>query len=215
MRRAGLAAPEPRASLRTVPARKRGPLNFVATSIPGVYVLEPQRHQDDRGFFARTWCPRELSEHGLDPGLAQCSVSFNRSRGTLRGMHYQAPPFAEAKIVRCTRGRLFDVAVDLRPGSNTFRRWIGAELTPENGRGLYIPEGFAHGFLTLADATEVAYYISVEYSPGHARGVRFDDPLLSIEWPAPIEVIAPRDREYPDLSAERLEELRGLAVRRD
>ena len=184
-------------------------LGFVATSLPGLFVIEQQRHEDERGFFARTWCSRELAEHGLDPRLAQCSVSFNRRRGTLRGMHYQAPPHAEVKIVRCARGRLFDVAVDLRPDSSTFRKWIGAELSPENGRGLYIPEGFAHGFLTLADETEVEYAISVEYSPAHARGVRFDDPLLAIDWPAPIEVIAARDREYPDLTAERLEELRG------
>jgi dTDP-4-dehydrorhamnose 3,5-epimerase len=195
---------------RILPGGSEAVLNFIATSIPGVYVVEPQRHQDDRGFFARTWCAREFAEHGLDPGLTQCSVSFNRKRGTLRGMHYQAPPHAEAKLVRCTRGRLFDVAADLRPDSSTFAKWVGVELSPENGRGLYIPKGLAHGFLTLADETEVAYFISAEFSPNHARGVRFDDPFLSIEWPAPIEVIAPRDREFPDVSPQRLEELRGL-----
>lgn len=185
-------------------------MRFVETDVPGAWILEQERHADDRGFFARTWCARELAEHGLDPRLSQCSVSFNHRRGTLRGLHYQAPPRAEAKVVRCTRGALFDVAVDLRPDSPAFRRWVGVELTPENGRALYVPKGFGHGFLTLADSTEVAYEISEAYSPEHARGVRFDDPLLGIAWPGRVEVIAPRDRDYPDVAAGRLEELKGL-----
>lgn len=187
-------------------------MRFVPIDLPGVWILEQERHADERGFFARTWCARELAEHRLEANLSQCSVSFNHRRGTLRGLHFQAPPRAEAKIVRCTRGALFDVAVDLRPDSPGFRRWVGVELTPENGRALYIPKGFAHGFLTLADATEVAYDISEAYSPSHARGVRFDDPFLRIAWPGPVEVIAPRDRDYPDLSAGQLDELRGLAT---
>ncbi|HEY6005008.1 MAG TPA: dTDP-4-dehydrorhamnose 3,5-epimerase [Anaeromyxobacter sp.] len=186
-------------------------MRFIPTDVPGAFLLEQERHGDERGFFARTWCARELSEHGLDPRLSQCSVSFNHRKGTLRGLHYQAPPRAEVKVVRCTRGAIYDVAVDLRPDSPGFRRWVGIELTPENGRALYIPRGFAHGFLTLADATEVAYDISEEYSPAHARGVRFDDPFLRVAWPAAVEIIAARDRDYPDVAPERLEELRGLA----
>jgi dTDP-4-dehydrorhamnose 3,5-epimerase len=187
-------------------------VRFIPTDVPGAFLLEQERHVDERGFFARTWCARELAEHGLEPRLSQCSVSFNHRKGTLRGLHYQAPPRAEVKVVRCTRGAIFDVAADLRPDSPGFRRWIGVELTPENGRALYIPRGFAHGFLTLADATEVAYDISEEYSPAHARGVRFDDAFLRVAWPAAVQVIAPRDRDYPDVAAERLEELRGLVA---
>jgi dTDP-4-dehydrorhamnose 3,5-epimerase len=185
-------------------------VRFVPTDIPGVQVVEQDRHLDERGFFARTWCAREFADHGLDPRLVQCSVSFNARRGTLRGLHYQAPPAAEAKLVRCTRGALFDVAVDLRPRSRTFRRWVGVELTAETGRALYIPEGFAHGFLTLADATEVSYQMSVAFSPGQARGVRWNDPWLDVRWPGPAEVMAERDRGYPDLTLERLQELDGL-----
>ena len=173
-------------------------------------MVEQERHADERGFFARTWCVREFTEHGLDPALAQCSVSFNRRRGTLRGLHYQAPPSAEVKLVRCTRGALFDVALDLRPDSPTFRAWVGVELTEADGRALYIPRGFAHGFLTLAEKTEVAYQISTPYAPEAARGIRWNDPFHRIEWPGPVEVIAPRDHGYPDVSVDRLQELRGL-----
>jgi dTDP-4-dehydrorhamnose 3,5-epimerase len=185
-------------------------LNFVSTNLAGVWVIEQQRHEDERGWFARTWDEAELREQGLDPRVVQCSASFNPRRGTLRGLHYQAPPFAEVKIVRCTRGRLFDVAVDLRPGSGTFRSWIGVELTPENGRALYIPRGCAHGFMTLRDDTEVAYQISAEYSPDHARGVRFDDPLLGIAWPEPVAVISPRDRDQSNAAPSQFEELRSV-----
>lgn len=173
-------------------------------------MVEQERHADERGYFARTFCVEEFEEQGLDPGLAQCSVSFNRRRGTLRGLHYQAPPAAEVKLVRCTRGALFDVALDLRPDSPTFRRWIGVELTEDDGRALYIPRGFAHGFLTLAASTEVAYQMSTPYAPEAARGIRWNDPFHRIEWPGPVEVIASRDRDYPDVSIGRLDELRGL-----
>jgi dTDP-4-dehydrorhamnose 3,5-epimerase len=183
---------------------------FSPTAIPGVWVIEPERHRDERGFFARTWCAHEFAERALETRVAQCSLSFNHRRGTLRGLHYQAPPFAEVKLVRCTRGALFDIAVDLRPDSPTFRRWVGVELTPENGRALYVPRGFAHGFLTLADATEVAYQISAEYSPAQGRGVRWNDPFFGVAWPGPVEVIAARDRDYPDANVERLQDLRGL-----
>jgi dTDP-4-dehydrorhamnose 3,5-epimerase len=185
-------------------------VRFVPTTLAGAYVIEQERHVDERGFFARTWCAREFEEHRLEPCLAQCSVSFNHRRRTLRGLHYQAPPYAEVKIVRCTRGALFDVAVDLRPDSPTFRRWVGVELSEDSGRALYVPRGFAHGFYTLADATEVAYMISTPYNPEAARGIRWDDSFHGVVWPGPVEVIASRDRGYPDLDAERLQDLRGL-----
>jgi dTDP-4-dehydrorhamnose 3,5-epimerase len=185
-------------------------VRFVPTTLAGAYVIEQERHADERGFFARTWCAQEFREHGLEPSLAQCSVSFNHRRGTLRGLHYQVPPFAEAKLVRCTRGALYDVAVDLRPDSPSFRRWVGVELTEDDGRALYIPRGLAHGFYALADGTEVFYQISTPYEPAAARGVRWNDPFHGVEWPGPVEVIAPRDRDYPDVDASRLQELRGL-----
>jgi dTDP-4-dehydrorhamnose 3,5-epimerase len=190
-------------------------MRFLSTSLPGVMVLEPERHQDPRGYFARTWCARELVEHGLDPSLAQCSVSFNHRRGTLRGLHYQVPPHSEVKIVRCVRGALYDVAVDLRPDSPEFGRHVATELTAENGRSLYIPRGFAHGFYTLAEGSEVEYFIGTAYHPAAARGVRYDDPFLGIAWPGPVEVIAPRDVEYPPARREHFEPLRGLLVPRD
>ena len=185
-------------------------MRFVSTTLPGVMILEAERHSDERGYFARTWCARELAEHRLDPALAQCSVSFNHRRGTLRGLHYQAPPHAEVKLVRCVRGALFDVALDLRPDSPHFRRHVGVELSAENGRALYIPRGFAHGFYTFADQTEVEYYISDPYEPRAARGLRHDDPLFSISWTGPIAVIAARDRDYPPAQPLQFEELRGL-----
>ena len=185
-------------------------MRFLATSVPGVHLLEQERHEDARGFFARTWCARELLGQGLEPSLSQASVSFNHKKGTLRGLHYQAPPFSEVKVVRCARGALFDVAVDIRPDSKSFRQWVGAELTADNGRALYIPKGFAHGFYTLSDATEVEYFISTEYRPEAARGLRYNDGFFQVAWPGPVHVIAERDRDYPDASLERLAEMRGL-----
>ena len=146
-------------------------------------ILEPERHQDARGYFARTRCAWELTENGLDPALSQCSVSFNHRRGTLRGLHYQLPPHTEVKLVRCLRGALFDVAVDLRPDSPTFGRHVSVELNVENGRALYIPRGCAHGFYTLVDTTEVEYFIGTPHHPDAARGVRYDDPLFEVPWP--------------------------------
>jgi dTDP-4-dehydrorhamnose 3,5-epimerase len=185
-------------------------LRFVPTSVAGVYLIEQDRHADDRGFFARTWCAEEFVQAGLEAALVQCSVSYNHRKGTLRGLHYQAPPFAEVKVVRCTRGALYDVAVDLRPDSASFRRWVGVELSEDDGRALYIPRGFAHGFYALCDATEVAYQISAPFRPEAARGIRWNDPLLGVGWPGPVQVIAPRDRDYPDADPARLQELRGL-----
>jgi len=185
-------------------------VRFISTEIPDVWIVEPERHADERGFFARTWCAREAEARGLDPRVVQCSTSFNHRVGTLRGMHFQAPPRAETKLVRCTRGAIFDVAADLRPDSATYRRWVGAELTPANGRALYVPRGFAHGFLTLVEDSEVQYQMSEFYAPELGRGVRWDDPWLGVRWPGVPKVIAPRDRDYPDVLPEALEELRGL-----
>jgi dTDP-4-dehydrorhamnose 3,5-epimerase len=185
-------------------------VRFLPTVVAGAYVVEPERHLDERGFFARTWCAREFAERGLEPALSQCSVSYNHRRGTLRGLHYQAPPFAEVKLVRCTRGALYDVAVDLRPDSPTYRRWVGVELTADGGQALYVPRGVAHGFYALADATEAAYQISSPHEPAAARGVRWNDPLLGLAWPGPVAVVAPRDRDYPDLDESELQNLCGL-----
>jgi len=173
-------------------------MKFVETPVAGVWVVEPERFSDERGFFARTWDAEVFAARGLNAGLAQCSVSYNARRGTLRGMHYQAAPHEEAKLVRCTRGSVFDVALDLRPGSETFRRWFGVELSAESRLALYVPEGCAHGFLTLSDDSEVAYQISAFWAPDAGRGVRFDDPAFAIEWPAQVVVANERDRTYPD-----------------
>jgi len=174
-------------------------VRFVATPIAGVHVVELERHEDDRGFFARAWDGVELAAAGLNGALSQCSVSRNVAEATLRGMHFQRPPHEEAKLVRCTRGAIFDVAVDLRPGSPTHGRWFGAELDAESGRALYIPEGCAHGFQTLVPDTDVFYAISAPYAPDAAAGVRWDDPAFGIEWPeADLRVINERDRAWPD-----------------
>jgi dTDP-4-dehydrorhamnose 3,5-epimerase len=168
------------------------------TEIAGVRVIEPERFEDERGFFARTWDVDEFAQHGLNQRVVQCSISYNRRRGTLRGMHYQAPPHEEAKLVRCTAGAIFDVAVDLRPGSPTFTQWFGVELSAENRLALYITEGCAHGFLTLTDDSEILYQMSALYAPHAARGARWDDPAFGIRWPDDVAVINDRDRTYPD-----------------
>lgn len=171
---------------------------FVETALKGAYVIEIERLEDERGFFARTWCQREFESHGLNPRLVQCNISFNKKKGTLRGMHYQAPPFEEAKLIRCTRGALYDVIIDLRVTSPTFMQHFGIILTPEQRNMLYVPEGFAHGFLTLEDNTEVFYQMSEFYAPAYARGVRWNDPAFGIQWPIPVQVISERDASYPD-----------------
>jgi len=158
-----------------------------------------ERHPDERGFFARTFCINEFATHGLDTKLVQCSISFNTRKGTLRGLHYQTAPHAETKLVRCTRGAVYDVVVDLRANSPTLRQWVGVELTEQKRNMVYIPEGCAHGFLTLADESEVFYQMSEFYSPKSARGVRWNDPAFRIGWPGKVEVISERDRTYPDL----------------
>jgi dTDP-4-dehydrorhamnose 3,5-epimerase len=177
-------------------------LIFEQTSIAGAVLIHPEWLQDERGFFGRTWGGDVFGEHGLDPRLAQSSISFNHLRGTLRGLHYQAAPHEESKLVRCTSGAIYDVAVDLRPGSPTFCGWFGAELSDKNRLALFVPQGCAHGFLTLADATEILYGMSTRYAPEAAHGVRWDDPAFGIEWPGPVEVISERDRAYPDFVPE-------------
>ncbi|HLQ69530.1 MAG TPA: dTDP-4-dehydrorhamnose 3,5-epimerase [Gemmatimonadales bacterium] len=169
-----------------------------ATALPGAFVIEPERHEDARGWFARSYCQREFAAHGLKVPIVQCSTSFNRRRGTLRGMHYQTAPHAEAKLIRCTRGAIWDVALDLRPDSPTVYRHVGVQLSAENGAALYIPEGCAHGFQTLVDDTEVLYQMSEFYAPEAARGIRYDDPAFGIEWPVDAPILLERDRMYPD-----------------
>jgi dTDP-4-dehydrorhamnose 3,5-epimerase len=173
-------------------------MRFVATPIPGAYEIEPEPAADERGHFARIFCSREFAAHGLNPHLAQASVSFSERKGTLRGMHYQAAPRQEAKLVRCTQGAIFDVALDLRPESAAFMKWHAAELSAANRRMLYIPEGCAHGLLTLSDATEVHYHISEFLNSDSARGVRWDDPSFGIRWPQPVQLMSERDRNYPN-----------------
>jgi dTDP-4-dehydrorhamnose 3,5-epimerase len=173
---------------------------FTETKLKGAYVVDIEILEDERGFFARSWCQREFEAHGLNPRLAQCNISFNTRKGTMRGMHYQAKPFEEAKLIRCTRGIIYDVIVDIRPDSPTFREYVGLLLTADNRRLLYAPEGFAHGFLTLDDSTEVFYQMSDFYSPDHAKGFRWNDPAFRIKWPADIQVISDRDRCYPDFT---------------
>ena len=158
--------------------------------------LEPK--SDERGFFARAWCREEFRAQGLNDTLVQCNVSFNRRKGTLRGLHYQMAPFAETKLVRCTRGAIYDVVVDLRPQSPTFKDWTSTVLSAENRLSLYIPEGCAHGFLTLEDEAEIFYQMSEVYDAASARGVRWDDPAFRIDWPDRVNVISERDRSYPD-----------------
>jgi dTDP-4-dehydrorhamnose 3,5-epimerase len=170
---------------------------FTETKLKGAYVVDLELREDERGFFARSWCANEFEKHGLNPCLSQCNVSFNKRRGTLRGMHYQVAPFAEAKLVRCTMGAIYDVIIDLRPDSPTFKQWVSAELTAENRRALYIPEDFAHGFQTLLDDSEVFYQMSEFYHPEGACGVRWDDPAFGVEWAVAETVISEKDQMFP------------------
>lgn len=171
---------------------------FKPTELPGAYVIEMERHEDARGYFARTFCEKEFAAHGLETGVVQGSVSYNRRKGTLRGMHYQVKPFEEVKLVRCSRGSIFDVIIDLRRDSPAFKRHFAIRLDEQNGTMVYIPAGFAHGFQTLADDTEVFYQMSQVYSAEHARGVRWNDPAFGIRWPEAERIILERDGKYPD-----------------
>ena len=169
---------------------------FSETILAGAYTVDIDRHQDNRGHFARVFCADEFSAHGLKPMVAQGSISFNAKRGTLRGMHFQYPPAAEGKYVRCTRGAVVDMIVDLRPESPTYLRHVAVNLSADNGRGLYVPERFAHGFVTLTDTTELMYLISNYYTPGAEGGLRYDDPVLGLVWPVPIQVTSERDTRW-------------------
>ncbi len=170
---------------------------FRETTLPGAYLIEIERREDERGFFARSWCQREFSELNLDPCVVQCNISFNKLKGTLRGMHFQTAPHTEAKLVRCTQGALYDVIVDLRRGSPTYLKWFSAELTAENRAALYVPKGFAHGFQTLVDNTEVFYQMSEFYVPEASGGVHWNDPIFAIEWRLPVRVISEKDDALP------------------
>lgn len=171
---------------------------FTETQLKGLYIIEPERLADERGFFARTWCQKELASHGLENRLVQCSISYNPKKGTLRGMHFQTSPWEEVKIVRCTSGEIYDVVIDLRPDSPTFKKWFGLNLSQEERNMLYIPKGFAHGFMTLSDEVEVFYQMSEFYSPDHSGGLRWNDPAFGIRWPMAVHLISERDNTYPD-----------------
>jgi dTDP-4-dehydrorhamnose 3,5-epimerase len=172
------------------------------TPLVGAYLIEPEPVSDERGFFARTWCRNEFAGKGLNPNLFQCNISYNKVQGTLRGMHYQKAPYEEAKLVRCTQGAVYDVIIDLRSGSNTFTQWFGVELTAENRKALYVPEGFAHGFITLKDDTEVLYQMSEFFHAECAVGVRWNDPVFAIQWPIDVKVISKRDLAYSAFAAQ-------------
>lgn len=171
---------------------------FIETKLKGALIIETERLEDERGFFARSFCQKEFALHGLKSNLVQCNISFNKKKGTLRGMHYQVAPHEEAKLVRCTKGAIYDVIVDLRPNSSTFKQWLGIELISESYQMIYIPEGFAHGFQTLENNTEVFYQMSEFYHPECARGIKWNEPTFGIEWPADDRIISTKDCQYAD-----------------
>jgi dTDP-4-dehydrorhamnose 3,5-epimerase len=174
---------------------------FEETRLPGAFLVDLERREDPRGFFARTWCANEFADHGLANEVVQANVSFNPREGTLRGMHFQRAPHAETKLVRCTRGAIYDVVIDLRSDSETHKEWLGVELTADNRRALFVPEGFAHGYQTLAPDSEVFYQVSEYYTPGAEGGVRWNDPAFAIEWPQPDNAfLSDKDRDWPDFT---------------
>jgi len=171
---------------------------FTETDLKAAYIIELNKLQDDRGFFARTWCKNEFDSHGLNTVFVQANMSTNKIKGTLRGMHYQISPYEETKLIRCTKGAIYDVIIDLRPDSQTYKKWIGVELTSENYKMLYVPENFAHGFITLENDTEVSYQVSQFYAPGSERGARYNDPAFGIDWPSDVKVISEKDQNWSD-----------------
>jgi len=173
-------------------------MKFTESRVPGAWIIDITPIHDERGLFAMTWMPAAFRERGIEPALAQCNLAFNHRRGTLRGMHFQAAPYAQAKIVRCTRGALLDVVIDLRPGSPAYCQWDAVELTADNRRMLYMPEGIAHGYLTLSDDTEAYYHASTPWAPAAESGVRWNDPAFGIEWPSEPAIISPKDAGWPD-----------------
>jgi dTDP-4-dehydrorhamnose 3,5-epimerase len=186
-------------------------MKFHETKLKDAYVIELDRLEDERGYFARVWCQEEFRKQGLDSNLVQCNLSHNPKRGTLRGLHYQDPPHAETKLVRCTRGAIYDVIVDLRPDSETFLQWIAEELTPDNGKMMYIPKGFGHGFQTLVEDTMVFYQVSEFYARDYCQGARWNDQRLAIRWPHEVGVISPQDKGWGDLDVSKLQVLRNLS----
>lgn len=176
---------------------------FTETRLQNAFLIDVQKLEDDRGFFGRTFCKREFERLGINTNVVQANVSYNKKKGTLRGMHYQAAPHGEVKIVRCTRGAIYDVIIDLRPGSPTYREWFGVELREDSYRMLYVPEDFAHGFQTLEDDTEVIYQVSQYYTAGSERGIRYNDPEFGVEWPGEVRVISQKDANWADFGAER------------
>jgi dTDP-4-dehydrorhamnose 3,5-epimerase len=174
---------------------------FTETALAGAYLIDLSRHEDERGFFARSYCAEEFAAQGLRSEFRQCSVSYNAARGTLRGLHYQSAPHEEEKLVRCTAGAIFDVIVDIRPDSATRHRWLGIELTARNRRAVFVPKGFAHGFISMTVGSEVLYMISEPHAPAFGRGIRWNDPALGIEWPLQPTVMSARDAHYPSLDA--------------
>jgi dTDP-4-dehydrorhamnose 3,5-epimerase len=173
-------------------------MKFTETCLKGVFIVEIEKLSDDRGFFARSWCQKEFEAIGLTSRVVQANLSANQKNGTLRGMHYQIAPYQECKLVRYTRGAIFDVIIDLRPDSPTYKQWTGIELTADNYTMLFVPEDFAHGFQTLADDTEVTYQVSQFYTPGSEKGIRFDDPTFGIQWPLAVTIISAKDKSWPD-----------------
>lgn len=171
---------------------------FTPLRLHGAFEIAPEPIADERGFFSRTFCTNEFAAHGLETALVQCNISYNRRKGTLRGMHYQKKPHEEAKLVRCTMGAIYDVIIDLRPESQTYKQWVGIELSAQNRKALYIPHGLAHGFLTIADDSEVFYQMSEFFHPECSAGVRWDDPAFAIQWPVDVLVISERDMNYPE-----------------
>jgi dTDP-4-dehydrorhamnose 3,5-epimerase len=177
------------------------PMIIRSTTLQDAVLIDLDKREDERGFFARAWCRREFDEHRLAPDMVQANISYNVAKGTLRGMHYQVEPYGEVKMVRCIRGRLYDVIIDLRPSSLTYRRWFGVELSAENRLMLYVPVGFAHGFQTLEDDTEAFYMVSQYYTPGAERGLRYNDPGFSISWPMTVSTISDKDSSWPEYRA--------------
>lgn len=171
---------------------------FTETKLKGAFIIEVEKKEDERGFFGRSWCAKEMEDHGLNVNIRQANISFNKTKGTLRGMHYQIAPHQEAKLVRCSGGSIYDVIIDLRKDSATFKHWIGVELTQENYKMLYVPEDFAHGFITLEDNCEISYLMSEFYVPGAAATIRWNDPLFKIEWPLEPAVMSEKDRTQAD-----------------
>ncbi|MCJ8166726.1 dTDP-4-dehydrorhamnose 3,5-epimerase [Pontibacter sp. E15-1] len=171
---------------------------FTETKLKGAFIIDVKRLEDERGFFGRSYCKREMDEHGLNTNMVQANVSYNKKKGTLRGMHMQVSPYEETKLVRCTRGAIYDVIIDMREDSETYKQWIGVELTADKYRMLFVPEGFAHGFITLEDNSDVTYNVTQFYTPGSERGIRWNDPAFNIEWPIAPQVISEKDQEHPD-----------------